>query len=153
MNHEEMNDELERVLREAKLIGDNETLDVAHPANMADAVLIIRNYRPKASGGVDSTVSFGFPLTPYYEDRPNNNKPPMRNVNPYRKCWITHDKVKPIGVGRPPNPHSEYKEFCHEGQRYYPYSVDLGEYILNSPDSIKSLCERLYAHIDFDSNV
>ena len=61
---------------------------------------------------------------------------------------MTCSKVKKIN-DREPKQHPGYGEFTHNGTKYFPFSVDLGEYTYEHIQSIRELCKNLYGHLDF----
>ena len=99
--------------------------------NLEEPVLMIFNYSPSNES---SPFSFAFSL----------------RGNP--KCWISHDKVKEVG-DKAPNRYPDYKDFNHNRQKFYAYSVQAFE---NSTFSdiakFKRVCNRLYANIDQGEN-
>ena len=65
------------------------------------------------------------------------------------KCWIS---VNPDGIrevnGQRPKPHDEYLFFSYKGVEFYPYSVNLEEFV--KLDQIFDIISSLYEHIQFD---
>ena len=67
------------------------------------------------------------------------------------KCWISEEQVVEID-NKAPAPNSKYKQFEFEGRRFYPFSVQgLGTSLFEDIETLNSICERLYRHIDWGS--
>ena len=107
--------------------------------NIEEPILLISNY---STNQEKNKVNFAFSLAEFYSG--------IDNFNFGSKYWMTEQSVKSIN-GNIPNPHIEYKEFEHRGERYYPFSAQLQEYSLQSTTSIKSACKELYSHINFQN--
>ena len=132
MNSQERRDKLEASLLESGL-----DFEFIHPSNLSEPIILIKNY---TSNQETPLASFAFTLIKYYE----GNSSEMCN-----KCWMTCSKVKKIG-DMAPNPHPGYGEFSHNGDKYFPFSVNPPDFTYDCIDTIKGLCRNLYAHLDFE---
>ena len=86
---------------------------------------------------------------------PDDNKRPISlafsiNENPIQfkfKCWLTENNLKEIN-GRYLQPHDDYQKFDYKKKIFYPFSVNLSDYQVDS-NSIKILCSQIYKHIKY----
>ena len=131
-----MNAEEKQKKLEALLSASGFDWEFIHPCNITEPILLIKNYAPSTE---QPLVSFAFTLEKYYQ----GNSGGMGS-----KCWMTCSKVKKIEE-QGPNQYSDYREFTHNGTKYFPFSVGLGEYTYEHIQSIRELCKNLYGHLDF----
>ena len=128
MNIEEIRADLSPVL--------NEHFDwhIDFVDNQGHSMLFINNYTNDC-GSNKPLVSFALCLSGY-----DNGVFPSR-------CWMTNKDIKKINNDGP-RPFSDYGEIFQNGKIYYPFSVNLSEFIPINGTTIKHIVERLYAHID-----
>lgn len=113
--------------------GLNESFDwkYTNVSNLEEPVLMIFNYSPSSEL---PPFSFAFSL---------RGSP---------KCWISHDKMKKVG-NEAPNRYPDYKDFNHNRQKFYAYSVRAFEKATFSDiTKFKKVCNRLYVNIDQGEN-
>ena len=108
--------------------------DVGFVDSLPDKLLFIWNYKCGAEG---QTASFCLSLDNY-----ESGSFPS-------KCWITAPPpLKEVG-GQAPKAHDEYKNFNHEEQAFFAYSVNLEGYKPTDAKSVHELIQNLYKHIKF----
>ena len=131
-----MNNIDEKIENLKKELSQDFSVNIKRFSNITDVILIIENYSPDNHS---KPFSFGFSLDIYLHENDDKSFP--------RKCWITVPENDIISINNnKPKYHIDYKEFTHEEKKYYPYSVQLNNYII-SKESIKKLCNSLYQHI------
>ena len=111
--------------------------EFAQPKNIDEPVLLIKEY-PKHQR--NNKISFAFSLVEFYNG----------SFSFGSKCWMTKNTLKSIN-SEIPSYYPNYREFEYDKRLYHPFSVNLQEYTLEDPNSIRSVCRNLYEHIVFEN--
>ena len=84
---------------------------------------------------------------------PNGESPPLSIALDFSgdaRCWLSEACIKRFDdIG--PNSHSNYTQFEFEQRQFYPFSIQqpLGTKLFEDINNIRSICSRLYSHIDW----
>lgn len=99
---------------------------------LENPVLIILDFSPDEIGGLLS-IAFDTMAAP--------------------KCWMSEPNVNMIN-SKGPKSHSDYKHFEFEERQFHPFSIQsLGTAIFQDIQKLSSVCNRLYRHVNWESQV
>lgn len=118
-------EELEGLVDSLRMSGENVELALNVP-KIPEEILIVRDYAPSMEDG--NCVCMALSCLNYPQNFSN-------------KIWLSVPKSNVRDL----NYHPDYREFCHDGVKYHPYSIALGGARFDTM-GIKRVFENVYKH-------